>query len=258
MTNPSLSRLTSWAAGTLFLLGLVAFGLFFGVLVATRILTTGGMGWDQLADFLGGAMLGAGAAFVLGLVLVGRLAPRTRVQLAILAVLGTGGAMAYMSVTPPNIRRPSTAALPAPAVESFSLTLGTADPLEGARPEDPSLPWVLLRIGSNLALDYVSHDEPDLLCVAAGALQSDAGIAAAQDLRRVLEELPSELVCESPCASCTQISLGWYLESRSEMLAFDARCWRTNEALQPVRASVTRIVAQHGQGDMTCERMMGR
>jgi hypothetical protein len=258
MTHAGLSRLKSWAAGAFFLLALGAFGLFFGVLVATRILTTSGMGWDQLADFFGGAILGAGAAFVLGLVVVRRLAPLARTQSAILAVLGTGGAMAYMSVTPPNVRPPSAAALPEPPVQSFVLTLGTADPLTGARQEDPSLPWDLLRIASNLTVDYVMHDEPDLLCVAVDALRSDAGITAAQDLRSVLEALPAEIACEPPCATCTQISLGWYLDGRSASLAFDDRCWRTNDALQPVRASVAQIVAQHGQGAMTCERMPGQ
>ncbi len=55
------------------LLGLLVGG-FFGKVFGTK----SAMGWDQLADFLGGVMLGGVVALVVSAVFVGRLRPRRR------------------------------------------------------------------------------------------------------------------------------------------------------------------------------------
>lgn len=257
MASGNTATIKAWASAIFLLLALVLFGLFFGALVATRIFPTSRMGWDQLADFLGGAMLGGIAGLVAALALIARIAPRARMAMALVALMGCAGAMAYMSVIPAKIRRANPVAM-APVVEPFSLTLAAndstaSDGTQSLRPADAAMPWNTLRMGSNLAFDYILQTTPRRLCVVPGALQSEAGIAAAKDLRTILQALPGELSCAPPCPNCAAISLEYYLGQKRSTLSFDSTCWRNEPALQPLHSAITSITTKYDKGERICE-----
>jgi hypothetical protein len=107
------------------------------------------------------------------------------------------------------------------------------------------MPWSLLRIASNLSLDYVPADRTGLQCMANSAMNNRAGIDALNGLREVLVAMPSEIDCGEPCPTCMEVSLQWFLgEERTTMTTTD-RCWRSHERLQPLRASVERLFATY-------------
>lgn len=66
-------------AAALCLLGLVALGFAAGGFLGGRVFGGGEVGWDALANALGGAMIGIAAAIVVFVVLVGRLTMRVMV-----------------------------------------------------------------------------------------------------------------------------------------------------------------------------------
>lgn len=90
-------------AGGCFVVSLPMLGLVAGVLVATRVLTTSAMGWDQLADALGGGIVGALLGLVTGALLVRRLGTRRRLVLALLALAGALLCLLYVRATPPRV-----------------------------------------------------------------------------------------------------------------------------------------------------------
>jgi hypothetical protein len=65
-------------ASLFFMTAGVIFGFVSGGFLGARVFGGGGMGWDQLADALGGMMLGVLFSFVLLLMLVRRLTLRQR------------------------------------------------------------------------------------------------------------------------------------------------------------------------------------
>ncbi len=65
------------AGGILFAVVFGIFGAVLGGFLAAKVLFSSGMGWDRLAQTLGGLMLGGGIALLLGIVAAFRLSPRT-------------------------------------------------------------------------------------------------------------------------------------------------------------------------------------
>lgn len=101
---------SSWPgrlAGLGALVSLLLFGFLFGALVATRVLYTTAMGWDQLGGAFGGGALGAFAGLVAGVFLVGRLTVRRRALLALVALVGAVMCLVYLRSTPPRVRPPT-------------------------------------------------------------------------------------------------------------------------------------------------------
>jgi hypothetical protein len=239
-------RLASWSSAAVLLVALLLLGVVAGAFVATRVLATSDMGWDQIADALGGAMVGCVTALVVWVVAVRSLRPRGRVVLAACALAGMVGVSAASRAMPANIRVANPADLPPPLVEPFSLRLGTADGLAGPSSDGSRLPWRVLRTGSNLSLDYVPIDRPGELCLSTAALGSPDGIAAFNALRATLAALPIEVDCGAPCPSCDDVGLEWYLDQERFTMQLTDRCWRTNEAVRPLRAAVEHIVATYG------------
>ena len=123
----------SWLSGALILISLTFFGLVFGALVATRILTPGGMGFDQIADALGGAIVGGIIALVAGVALIRRLSASSRVLVALLAIAASGGAVFYLRATPMNVRGAESSNLATSLVGAYRLGLQTSDPFEESR-----------------------------------------------------------------------------------------------------------------------------
>jgi hypothetical protein len=241
-------------ASAFLLITLLIFGFIFGAMVATRIMTTSGMGFDQLADALGGMMIGSLGGLVVGIVLMRRLTPASKLVVGLLAIAVTVGTILYLRATPANTRVGEPVVYPPPAVESFNFTLETIDPYEGQRQDDPSLPWQNLRMASNLTFSYVALDAPDKLCIAPGTLNTEDGITRLRELRNILENLDvAGFPCDPlPCPSCTSVGLVWYLEQERFNISFDAACWQNEPALQPFRASVEEILANYSDS-VTCE-----
>lgn len=102
------SALPGLLAGGCLLAALGLLGFVVGVLVATRVLSTSAMGWDQLADFLAGGAAGGLAGGVTGAFVVRRLGVATRVGLALAALVAAVLAFAYLRATAP--RRPEAQA----------------------------------------------------------------------------------------------------------------------------------------------------
>lgn len=112
MTQPRPSRSSSWATGAVYLIALVGLGFVLGGTVATRLFPSGGMGWDQIANALGGVLVGVIVSAVVGAITVVRLSPRARLLLAGAAVAAVVACFAYASLTPPPGRPQSVPAAP--------------------------------------------------------------------------------------------------------------------------------------------------
>jgi hypothetical protein len=236
----------SWLSGALLLAALLFFGVLTGGLVATRVIGTSGMGWDRLADTLGGVLAGGALGLVAGIVGVLKVGSSGRFWLAGSAVVGCLGAAAYLLATQPRVRTATVTSIPPPPVESFSLHMGVADGLAGPPSEGNRLPWNFLRIASNLSLDYVPAGNPSRHCAANGIIDSSDDIAALTALRGNLARLPTEFDCGEQCPSCMEVSLEWFLDQTRRTAALTDRCWRSHPQLQPLRASVERLFATYG------------
>lgn len=66
------SKAGRFAAGVLYTTGLISAGLMLGALLGTRVFGRSDMGWDQLANGLGGAALGALAGLVIAVLTLRR------------------------------------------------------------------------------------------------------------------------------------------------------------------------------------------
>lgn len=245
MMDPRAPGWMSWLSGALLLAALLLLGVLTGGLVATRVIGTSGMGWDQIADTLGGVLAGAALGLAAGVVAVLKLGSSGRLWLAGGAVIGCLGAAAYLQASQPRVRTGSAANIPPPPVESFSLHIGVADGLAGPPPEGARLPWDFLRIASNLSLDYVPAGSPGRHCAANGVIDTPDGIAALTTLRGILANVPTEFDCGKPCPNCLEVSLEWFLDQTRRTAAVTDRCWRSHPPLQPLRASVERLFANY-------------
>ena len=129
--------------GALLLTGFAAIlGALLGLLYVRLFVPKTGMGWDQLADVLGGLMLGGLIGLVAGAVGVALMAPRRRALAAAICAVLTVALIVGFSVTAPARTQPSP-----PVVR-----------------EEPFDPWfnVQIHIGHTeeiLALD-LPHAEP--------------------------------------------------------------------------------------------------
>ena len=143
MTDTRAPGWMSWLSAALLLAALPLLGGLSGGLVVTRLIGTSGMGWDQLADTLGGVLAGGALGLVAGIVGVLRLSSSRRFWLAVGAVIGCLGVVAYLQATRPRLRPGSVTNVPPPLVESFSMQMGVADGLAGPPPEGNRFPWAL-------------------------------------------------------------------------------------------------------------------
>ena len=73
------------ASGTLFVVAVAFLGLMVGAFLGGRVFASG-MGWDRLADMLGGVALGAGSGLVFSLSMVKRLSVAKRIRWSLVAV----------------------------------------------------------------------------------------------------------------------------------------------------------------------------
>ena len=108
------SKTTRFLSGTTVLATAVLCGFLAGGFIASRLSTTG-MGWDRLADALGGMMIGIVAGAILGTVLVVRLGVRGRLVAA--GVLAAGAVVtivAFRLVPAPKMDLPPPPAPPPP------------------------------------------------------------------------------------------------------------------------------------------------
>ena len=225
---------------------LVLFGFIAGGLVATRIIGTSGMGWDQIADTLGGVMVGGALAVAAWIAAVRMLGSAGRLWMTGAAVLGCIGASIYVQSTPPRVRTAPTVVIPAPAVAPFTWQMGVANGLASPSADTEPLPWSFLRIASNLSLDYMPVDRTNRHCFANSVMDTPEGIAALSELRAILAALPPALDCGEPCPSCMEVSLQWFLDDQRATAMITDRCWRSHENLQPLRASVERLFTTYG------------
>ena len=93
----------SFLTGAFLLITFTLLGFLFGGLVATRIMTTGAMGFDQLADALGGFMAGSLAGLIAGIVLLRFLSPPKRWVAGLVAIAVICGCILYLRATPPKV-----------------------------------------------------------------------------------------------------------------------------------------------------------
>jgi hypothetical protein len=99
-------------AGVVFFLGLILLGFVVGGFLGGRVFGGGGMGWDQLADALGGAFLGIITAIVVATITVGRFTVRHRLLMALggwLLAIGLTALMRAFPARPIGATDPSTA-----------------------------------------------------------------------------------------------------------------------------------------------------
>ena len=235
-----------WLSAAVLLIALVGFGFIAGGLVATRIIGTSGMGWDQIADTLGGLAIGVVLAVAAWIVAVRTVGPAGRLWMSGAAVVGCVIASIYLLSVPPRVRPGRAVEVPARAVAPFSWQIGVADGLAGPPSDGERLPWSFLRIASNLSLDYVPVDSPNRQCIAADTMNTPEGVAALTELRAILVAMPPNVDCGEPCPSCMDVSLQWFLDDDRATAMITDRCWRSHEQLQPLRASVERLFATYG------------
>lgn len=81
-------------------------GMFSGVLISTRIMQTSQMGWDQLADFVGGAFFGVIIGVGLGILILWRATIRNRWIATVVALLLAGLGLLLLQHLPPNTGQP--------------------------------------------------------------------------------------------------------------------------------------------------------
>lgn len=81
-----MNRVANVATGLLLVLTSILGGALLGAVYVRFFVPRTGMGWDQLADALGGFMLGALLGFIVGFVAAGRLEARGRLIAAGAAV----------------------------------------------------------------------------------------------------------------------------------------------------------------------------
>lgn len=211
------------------------------------------MGWDQIANALGGVLLGSLAAIVAWIYAIRGLGAKGRLVLTGLSVAGAIAIFVYLRVVPAPVRPAGVAVdVPPPPVAPFSFQLGVADGLAGPVPGAARLPWQMLRVASNLSLDYTPLNRPNQHCQAIDPLNSPEGIAALTELRDILSRLPADIDCGEPCPACDEVGLQWFLDQERFTLSLTDRCWRTHEQIQPLRVSIEAIVARYG-AQATCE-----
>lgn len=99
-------------AATVMLGTLVFAGLFSGVLVATRLMQTAQMGWDQLADAIGGAIFGVSIGLIIAVTVTLRAGAKARWITASVAFVIAAVALLLLLNLPPNTGQPAPANAP--------------------------------------------------------------------------------------------------------------------------------------------------
>lgn len=256
MAPPTPSRGSSVLTAVLLAPALLLLGVLVGGFVATRVFPTSGMGWDGIANALGGVIGGCLVASVVWVLAIVTLGPRGRVALIGIAIVGSTAMWMYLQATPPPVRVPRqhTENVQPPPVAPFTFQLGTADGLEGPNPGAQRLPWQRLRINSTLSFDYVLLDRPDRLCLVTDGLDTPGDVTRFTTLREELSRLPRDIDCGEPCPACDEVILHWSIDEARSTLSLHDRCWLTHERLQPLRAAIDAILTPH-RDRATCENM---
>ncbi len=153
-----------------------------------------------------------------------------------------GGIWLYVVDTRPDVESREHARPPA-LVRPFTFRLATSDGPEAASRTGGPPAWHALRIGSDLAFDYVPIGRPDQQCVAENIADDLAGVLRFRELRGLLEALPTNVDCGEPCPSCTRVDLEWVVEEEHSALALTGHCWHTHPQIQPLRTAVEGVVA---------------
>lgn len=197
------SKTTRFLSGTTVLATAVLCGFLAGGFIASRLSTTG-MGWDRLADALGGMMIGIVAGAILGTVLVVRLGVRGRLVAA--GVLAAGAVVtivAFRLVPAPKMDLPPPPAPPPPRFEpAYSFSIGAFDesvePIEG-------VPYRSFKLHSPVRrIDTVAWTP------GARTVQIEAEDEALRALAAVLANLEKPPECP-PCDGCGRMAVSWSL-----------------------------------------------
>lgn len=99
-TEPT-STLARIGSGLLCVLGLAALGFFLGGFLGGRVFGGGGMGWDQIADTLGGVAVGLVAGLGASVWAIRGLSPSRQVALGVGGLLLAAGVFAVIRALAP-------------------------------------------------------------------------------------------------------------------------------------------------------------
>ena len=197
------SKTTRFLSGTAVLATAVPCGFLTGGFIASRLSTTG-MGWDRLADALGGMMVGVVAGVILGAVLVARLGVRGRLVAAgFFAAAAVVTIVAFRLVPAPKMDLPPPPAPPPPRFEpAYSFSIGAFDesvePIEG-------VPYRWFKLHSPVRrIDTVAWTP------GARTVQVEAADEALSALAAVLADLEKPPECP-PCDGCGRMAVSWSL-----------------------------------------------
>lgn len=94
------SRAAGIGSALVYFVGLFFFGFICGGFMGGRVFGGGGMGWDQLADSLGGMAVGVGVAILGGAFLLRRFSVGARLMIGVLAFLAAVAIGQYMNANP--------------------------------------------------------------------------------------------------------------------------------------------------------------
>ncbi len=108
----------SIGAGLCFVLAMVIFGFFLGGFLGSRVFGGTGMGWDRLADALGGMFLGIAGGLVVGLLLVKRLSIAQRMWASAGLMMGAAFVLLLLRFIPHEPYDGTSLLAPPPALVS--------------------------------------------------------------------------------------------------------------------------------------------
>lgn len=87
-------------SGAAFAIGMLYLGFATGGVIGSRMTSPGGMGWDRLADMLGGMMIGVVIAVGATGAMVTRLTPRQRMIAAGICIVLSSVVLTFMQRMP--------------------------------------------------------------------------------------------------------------------------------------------------------------
>ena len=270
-----------------------AAGSLVGGLVATRVLTTTDMGWDQLADALGGMMVGALAGAVVAGAGIAALDRGGRWLASVGALLVAAAALLGLRLLPPNVAtaRPATVVDVPPFEPALTLILFAESPevwVDAASPLGEA-PWRRFEVRSeNWSAFWETYGSPfdgaagresgsscaaSLLEVVPAAgdqrMLSDASRGRLDRLAEVLDVLPHDL--EQRCAahgtadgaidapssgppSPGGLQLRWSVGGQGAGAVVTPAC---QEAVAPLAELFSELVRLQQELDATCEQAVG-
>lgn len=277
------SRLGSVLSALTLVASLLALGFFLGGFVATRLLPTTGMGWDQLADALGGMMLGTLIGLVLAVAGVSLLTTRVRWWTSAGALILAFVTLLGLRVVPPRVvepaqRQPAQALLPQfePAAE---LRLFVPEPQAWSQGHTQvgrlkDLSWRRVEVRTeNWSAIWETHADPfddtsGEFCVGTFRTPLTDRSAELASLVEVIAELPAEL--QERCtaagfgdpvlragpelADTAALHLNWELAEQSHAATFTLDC---TAAVPELDRLLRKLATLRAALDLTCEKSVG-